>query len=251
MGGLAARAWRTATADATKLPKILRPCREKLYGLTIIEHNVEDSADNMTRFVILAQEALAPEALAGTAAGVFVGVAQHQVLDHELHVHQPDDPALILDQCDGTGIDHDLDTLTALLDSLAQPLATLEQELCDNLLQLACALARQVVRRELTAVPQRIGELVREGVAALPPAARQISVHLNPLDLDLVRGISPRGRSASSAKTLGAPSCSSVRILLGMVRNTAPAPRFWLKALTRKRARPWISNEKSHSSVSS
>ncbi|MGE0810959.1 MAG: FliH/SctL family protein [Immundisolibacter sp.] len=85
--------------------------------------------------------------------------------------------------------------LTAVLDSLAQPLATLEQELHDNLLQLACALARQVVRRELTAVPQRIGELVREGVAALPPAARQISVHLNPLDLDLVRGISPRGRS--------------------------------------------------------
>lgn len=90
---------------------------------------------------------------------------------------------------------NDAAQLTALLDSLAQPLATLEQELCDNLLQLACALARQVVRRELTAVPTRIGELVREGIAALPPAARQISVHLNPLDLDLVRGISPRARS--------------------------------------------------------
>jgi prephenate dehydratase len=37
----------------------------ELYGLTIIEHNVEDSADNMTRFVILAEEALAPAALAG------------------------------------------------------------------------------------------------------------------------------------------------------------------------------------------
>lgn len=85
--------------------------------------------------------------------------------------------------------------LSALLDSLAQPLAALEQELLDKLLQLACALARQVVRRELTAVPARIGELVREGVAALPPAARQISVHLNPQDLDLVRGISPRARS--------------------------------------------------------
>lgn len=84
--------------------------------------------------------------------------------------------------------------LAALLDSLAMPLAALEQELLDNLLQLACALARQVVRRELTAVPTRIGELVREGVAALPPAARQINVHLNPLDIDLVRGISPRGR---------------------------------------------------------
>jgi prephenate dehydratase len=37
----------------------------ELYGLTIIAHNVEDSADNMTRFVILAREALAPAALAG------------------------------------------------------------------------------------------------------------------------------------------------------------------------------------------
>lgn len=35
---------------------------------------------------------------------------------------------------------------------------------------------------------------------------------------------------------LGALSCSSVSTLLGMVRKTAAAPRFWLKALTRKRA---------------
>lgn len=89
----------------------------------------------------------------------------------------------------------DATRLTALLDSLAAPLASLEQELLDSMLQLACALARQVVRRELSAVPARIGELVREGVAALPPAARQISVHLNPLDLDLVRTMAPRGRN--------------------------------------------------------
>ncbi|MFM7376674.1 MAG: prephenate dehydratase [Erythrobacter sp.] len=37
----------------------------ELYGLTIIEHNVEDSADNMTRFVILARAPLAAAALAG------------------------------------------------------------------------------------------------------------------------------------------------------------------------------------------
>jgi len=36
-----------------------------LYGLQIIERNVEDSADNMTRFVILAQHPLAPETLVG------------------------------------------------------------------------------------------------------------------------------------------------------------------------------------------
>jgi prephenate dehydratase len=37
----------------------------ELYGLTIIERNVEDSADNMTRFVILAREPLAAGALTG------------------------------------------------------------------------------------------------------------------------------------------------------------------------------------------
>jgi len=37
----------------------------ELYGLQIIERNVEDSADNMTRFVILAREPLAEGALAG------------------------------------------------------------------------------------------------------------------------------------------------------------------------------------------
>lgn len=37
----------------------------ELYGLQIIEHNVEDSPDNMTRFVILAREPLASPALVG------------------------------------------------------------------------------------------------------------------------------------------------------------------------------------------
>ena len=39
----------------------------ELYGLRIIERNVEDSPDNMTRFVILAQQPLAAETLAGSA----------------------------------------------------------------------------------------------------------------------------------------------------------------------------------------
>jgi prephenate dehydratase len=37
----------------------------ELYGLRIIEHNVEDSPDNMTRFVILAREPVAARTLAG------------------------------------------------------------------------------------------------------------------------------------------------------------------------------------------
>lgn len=40
----------------------------ELYGLEIVEHNVEDAADNMTRFVVLAREALDPATLAGRPA---------------------------------------------------------------------------------------------------------------------------------------------------------------------------------------
>ncbi len=40
----------------------------ELYGLKIIEHNVEDAADNTTRFVVLARQQLDPALLAGQIA---------------------------------------------------------------------------------------------------------------------------------------------------------------------------------------
>src|SRR5215471_8116017 len=61
----------------------------------------------------------------------------------------------------------------------------------------------------------------------------------------------PRGSMHKSLKVFGAFSSSSDRISEGMLRNTAPAPRFWLKALTRKRASFGISKEKSVSKNSS
>ena len=61
----------------------------------------------------------------------------------------------------------------------------------------------------------------------------------------------PRGCIAISVNDFGEFSCSSVRILDGIVRITAPAPRSCTKAFTRKRASPGIENEKSHSSRSS
>src|SRR5476649_447371 len=61
----------------------------------------------------------------------------------------------------------------------------------------------------------------------------------------------PRGSMHRSRKILGDPSSSRLRITEGILRNTAPAPRFWLKALTRKRASLGISKEKSVSKNSS
>ena len=61
----------------------------------------------------------------------------------------------------------------------------------------------------------------------------------------------PRGKSEMDSKIFGALRSSSDNILEGMVRMTAPAPRLCTKALTRKRASPGTSKEKSISLFSS
>src|SRR4029450_7004937 len=66
-----------------------------------------------------------------------------------------------------------------------------------------------------------------------------------------VQRIRPRGLCVISAKTLGVASSSSESTFDGMVRNATEAPRSWLYALTRNRARLGMPKEKSHSSISS
>ena len=74
-----------------------------------------------------------------------------------------------------------------LLTDLARPLAELDETVQHELLALAMALARQIVRRELKLDPTQIIGIVREAVAQLPVAARDVRVHLHPQDAAIVR----------------------------------------------------------------
>ncbi|KLE33988.1 prephenate dehydratase [Aurantiacibacter luteus] len=60
-------AW-VAEQDDPSIAAIAPALAADLYGLVIVEENVEDAADNTTRFVVLAREALNPAALADQAA---------------------------------------------------------------------------------------------------------------------------------------------------------------------------------------
>ena len=56
-----------------KIAAIAPPLAAQLYGLEIVEHDVEDAPDNTTRFLLLANEALDPATLNGeTAMTTFV-----------------------------------------------------------------------------------------------------------------------------------------------------------------------------------
>jgi flagellar assembly protein FliH len=81
-----------------------------------------------------------------------------------------------------------VERLERIFNLLHKPLATLDDEVEQQLLALAVAVARQIIRRELRTDPGQIVAAVREAVGSLPLAARQVRIHLHPEDAALVRG---------------------------------------------------------------
>jgi flagellar assembly protein FliH len=80
-----------------------------------------------------------------------------------------------------------VERLSGMFHDLAKPFEALDQEVERELLTLAMALARQIVRRELKTDPTQIIGIIREAIAALPVAAREVRVHLHPEDAAIVR----------------------------------------------------------------
>lgn len=80
-----------------------------------------------------------------------------------------------------------VEKLAGMFYDLAKPFELLDAEVERELLTLAMALARQIVRRELKTDPTQIIGIIRDAIAALPVAAREVRVHLHPEDAAVVR----------------------------------------------------------------
>jgi flagellar assembly protein FliH len=80
-----------------------------------------------------------------------------------------------------------VDRLAGMFYDLAKPFDALDAEVERELLTLAMALARQIVRRELKTDPTQIIGIIREAIAALPVATRDVRVHLHPEDAAVVK----------------------------------------------------------------
>ena len=80
-----------------------------------------------------------------------------------------------------------VEKLEGMFYDLARPFEELDAEVEREVLTLALALARQIVRRELKTDPTQIIGIVREAIASLPVAAREVRVHLHPEDAAVVR----------------------------------------------------------------
>ena len=77
--------------------------------------------------------------------------------------------------------------IDGVMSLLARPLEQLDAEVEAELVQLALAVGKQLARRELRIEPAQIIAIVRESLAQLPLAAREVRVHMHPEDATIVR----------------------------------------------------------------
>ncbi|MCG5535059.1 flagellar assembly protein FliH [Ectothiorhodospira mobilis] len=80
-----------------------------------------------------------------------------------------------------------IQALEQLLQGLATPYAELDQAMEEELVQLAMAVARHLVRRELRTDPSAVVAVLREALGALPSAERKVRLYLHPQDARVVR----------------------------------------------------------------
>jgi flagellar assembly protein FliH len=84
-------------------------------------------------------------------------------------------------------LDARLERLDSILQLLARPLQELDADVEKMLLQLTLTVGKQLARRELRIDPAQVIAIIRESLAELPAAAREIRVHLHPEDAAVVR----------------------------------------------------------------
>jgi len=82
-----------------------------------------------------------------------------------------------------------LGLLETAMQRLARPFEELDDSVEQQLAQLAMLVARQLVRRELKTDPAQVIGVVREALAALPVAARDVRLAVNPEDAEMIREV--------------------------------------------------------------
>jgi len=95
--------------------------------------------------------------------------------------------------------------LEQMLQALDRPFVQLDETVEQQLAQLAMLVARQLVRRELKTEPEQVIAVVREALAALPVAARNIRLSLHPDDAALVREALSIGQEGQQIQVVDDP----------------------------------------------
>lgn len=88
--------------------------------------------------------------------------------------------------------------LQQILGSLEQPLTDLDQQIEQDLVNLAITMTRQLLRRELKQEPEHVIGAMRAALQALPISDRKLRIYVHPDDLTIIqKGLSMDGEDSS------------------------------------------------------
>ncbi|MBD3635654.1 MAG: flagellar assembly protein FliH [Methylophaga sp.] len=88
--------------------------------------------------------------------------------------------------------------LQQILGSLEQPLSDLDQQIEQDLVNLAITMTRQLLRRELKQEPEHVIGAMRAALQALPISDRKLRIYVHPDDLTIIqKGLSMDGEDSS------------------------------------------------------
>lgn len=86
-------------------------------------------------------------------------------------------------------INHKNGLLNDLLSKLAEPLQQCGEQTQQELVKLAFAISRQIVRRELKQDPTQLIAIIREALKLLPIGSKNIQILLHPDDASIIREV--------------------------------------------------------------
>ncbi|MFM2263432.1 MAG: hypothetical protein RI959_2108 [Pseudomonadota bacterium] len=124
--------------------------------------------------------------------------------------------------------------LAQVLKNAQLQLEHLEQQLADQILELACDLARQVVRRELSQPLEPLKAVVQEALALAMQDQHAATLRLNPADLALMQNDLAQAIGEHAVRVVPDPQLSSGSCKLETAQGTVDGTveRRWARAVS-------------------
>ena len=102
-----------------------------------------------------------------------------------------------------------LEYLQELLTALEFPLKELDQEIQQKAVEICIAVAKQIIRRELTTDSGQIVATVKQAIALIPQDGQQVKIHINPYDASHLENMFAQNGDAEKYHIVQDPTVSA------------------------------------------
>lgn len=123
--------------------------------------------------------------------------------------------------------------MAQLVETAQRGLTESEQQMAQGVLEIACEVARQIVRHELSVNPNALLPVVREALAALAADSKTASVRLHPKDLEVLDAPLRQEFGSAGVNWIADPSLKPGNCLVESAGTTVDGTieKRWLRAV--------------------